>query len=147
MPHDHHVPPLDLGVDRTAAPEPRVVLPEAPPGGVTAGIDWATTDHAVAVVDATGSAIDQYTIPAAAAGLRELVRRLRRADVAEVAIERSDGVVVDTLLAAGFTVVVIDRGRWRTCAAAIGPPGTRTTGSTPTSWPTRCAPTGPGCVR
>jgi hypothetical protein len=32
-----------------------VVLPEAPPGGVTAGVDWATTDHAVAVVDARGT--------------------------------------------------------------------------------------------
>jgi len=78
---------------------------------VTAGIDWATTDHAVAVVDATGTAIDRYTIPASALGLRELVRRLRHAGVAEVAIERSDGQVVDTLLAAGFTVVVIAPGQ------------------------------------
>jgi hypothetical protein len=43
----------------------------------------------------------------AAAGLRELVRRLRRAHVTEVAIERSDGLVVDALLDAGLTVVVI----------------------------------------
>jgi transposase len=37
----------------------------------------------------------------------ELVRRLRRASVGEVAIERGDGQVVDTLLDAGLTVVVI----------------------------------------
>ncbi|GAY07705.1 transposase [Pseudonocardia sp. N23] len=39
--------------------------------------------------------------------MRELVRRLHRAHVEEIAIERSDGRVVDTLLAAGLTVVVI----------------------------------------
>ncbi len=85
----------------------RTVLPDAPPGGVTAGVDWATTDHAVAVVDARGTVVERFVVDAAAAGLRELVRRLRRAHVAEVTIERSDGLVVDTLLGAGLTVVVI----------------------------------------
>ena len=30
------------------------VLPEVPPGGVCAGIDWASADHAVCVVDLAG---------------------------------------------------------------------------------------------
>ena len=30
------------------------VLPETPPGGLTAGIDWGSADHAVCVVDAAG---------------------------------------------------------------------------------------------
>jgi len=39
--------------------------------------------------------------------LQQMVQRLRRAGVAEVAIERPDGPVVDALLAAGLTVFVI----------------------------------------
>ncbi|GAA4536800.1 IS110 family transposase [Pseudonocardia xishanensis] len=87
--------------------EPATVLPEFPPGGLTAGLDWATADHAVAVVNDKGTVIEQYLIDACGAGLRELVGRLRRAGVVEVAIERGDGQVVDALLAAALTVVVI----------------------------------------
>jgi transposase len=89
------------------ATAPRATLPDVPPGGVTAGVDWATTDHAVAVVNAKGTRVEQFAVDATGAGLCELVRRLRRGKVAEVAIERCDGLVVDTLLAAGLTVVVI----------------------------------------
>ena len=31
------------------------VLPESPPGDVTAGLDWATADHAVAIVNHKGT--------------------------------------------------------------------------------------------
>lgn len=41
------------------------VLPDSPPGGVTAGMDWATVDHAVAVVDARGAVIDRFVVDAA----------------------------------------------------------------------------------
>ncbi|HYZ08641.1 MAG TPA: hypothetical protein VE709_08695 [Pseudonocardiaceae bacterium] len=51
------------------------VLPDAPPGGVTAGLDWATTNHAITVVNARGTVVDRFVVDAAAAGLRELVRR------------------------------------------------------------------------
>ncbi len=30
------------------------VLPDIPPGGVCAGIDWASTDHVACVVDMAG---------------------------------------------------------------------------------------------
>jgi hypothetical protein len=69
-------------------------LPESPPGDVTAGLDWATADHAVAVVNSKGTITEQFLVDATGAGLRELVRRLRRAGVGEVAIERGDGQVV-----------------------------------------------------
>jgi hypothetical protein len=82
-------------------------LPESPPGAVTAGLDWATADHAVAIVNSKGTITEQVPVDATGAGLRELVRRLRRAGVGEIAIERGDGQVVDTLLDAGLTVVVI----------------------------------------
>lgn len=65
----------------------------------------------VAIVNTAGTATDRFTVPASAAGLRELVRRLRRAHVGEVAIERSDGQVVDALFAASVTVVVIPPGQ------------------------------------
>ncbi|WP_308284387.1 IS110 family transposase [Pseudonocardia oceani] len=101
--------------------DPSSELPPFPPGGVTAGVDWASTDHAVAVVDDTGAAIDRFTVSAKASGLRELVTHLTGAGVQEVAIERCDGQVVDALLAAGLTVVVISpnqlanlRSRYRT---------------------------------
>lgn len=73
----------------------------------TAGIDWASTDHAVAVVDPGGIQVERFTIAHTAAGLRQLTRRLGRAGVCQVAIERPDGPVVDALLEAGFGVVVI----------------------------------------
>src|SRR5262249_47458170 len=40
-------------------------------------------------------------------GIGELVRRLRRASIARVAIERPDGVLVERLLAAGLEVLAI----------------------------------------
>lgn len=83
------------------------VLPPSPPGEVTAGLGWATADHAIAIVNNKGTITEQFLIDATGAGLRELVRRLRRAQVGEIAIERGDGQVVDNLLDAGLTVVVI----------------------------------------
>jgi hypothetical protein len=60
-------------------------------GRVTAGIDWASADHAVPIVDSEGARISVITIARTAADLRRLVRTLQRAGVAEVAIERPDG--------------------------------------------------------
>jgi Transposase len=81
--------------------------PDAPSGGLSAGIDWASADHAVCVVDAAGGVVIRFSVAHTAEGLKALVRGLARAGVAEVAIERGDGPVVDALLAAGVTVVVI----------------------------------------
>jgi transposase len=83
------------------------VLPEVPPGGVSAGIDWAPADHAVCVVDLAGRVRDRFTAVHDRAGIAGLIARLRRGGAAGVAIERGDGVLVDALLAAGLTVVVI----------------------------------------
>jgi transposase len=74
---------------------------------VTAGVDWASTDHAVAVVDSAGRVRERFSVAHRAAELRGLITRLRRARVTEVAIERPDGPVVDALLEAGFSVFVI----------------------------------------
>jgi len=80
---------------------------DTPADGVIAGIDWASADHAVCIVDAAGEVVSRFSIEHTAAGLWHLVQRLASAGVTEVAIERGDGPVVDALLAAGVTVVVI----------------------------------------
>ena len=85
----------------------RSTLPEEPLNGLTGGIDWARDDHAVSLVDARGRQIERATIEHSAAGLHGLLAVLARAGLSEVAIERPDGPVIDTLLGAGLTVVVI----------------------------------------
>jgi transposase len=85
----------------------RTTLPDEPPNAVTGGIDWARDDHAVSVVDARGREVGRRAVEHSAAGLRELLTVLADAGVGEVAIERSDGPLVEALLAAGITVVVI----------------------------------------
>ena len=100
-------------------------LPAAPPGGVTAGIDWASADHAVCVVDASGSAVARFTVQHSAAGLAELVRRLRKAGACEAAIERGDGPVVGALLEAGVTVVVITPNQVKNLRSRYGSAGNK----------------------
>lgn len=78
----------------------------APPATV-AGIDWATESNALCIIDAHGQVTDQLTTPADAAGIGRLVDRIGRHGAELVAIERPDGPVVDALIAAGRTVVVI----------------------------------------
>ncbi len=85
----------------------RNTLPTEPANGVTGGIAWARDDHPVSIVDHRRREIVRSTIKHNAAGLRELLTVLERAGVQEVAIERPDGPVVNTLLDAGVTVVVI----------------------------------------
>jgi hypothetical protein len=53
------------------------------------------------------------------------VRRLRRAGVGEVAIERPDGQVADTLLEAGLTVVVISPNQLKNLRGCHGPAGNK----------------------
>jgi transposase len=74
------------------------------------GLDWATTAHAVCVIDDRGNIQWQGVVPHSAAGLAELVRRLHGFGppaALRVAIERPSGVVIDTLVEAGFLVVPI----------------------------------------
>ena len=94
----------------------------------TAGIDWSSTEHAVAVVDGHGVQLQRFTITHTTPGLRDLVRRLHRAGVAEVAIERGDGPVVDALLDAGLTVVVIAPNRLKNLRSRYGSAGNKDDG-------------------
>ena len=91
----------------------------------TAGIDWASADYAVAVVDAAGVQRERFLVPHTSAGLNQLVRRLRRAGVGEVAIERPDGPVVDALLEAELTVFVIAPNRLKNLRGRYGSAGNK----------------------
>ncbi|HYR14303.1 MAG TPA: IS110 family transposase, partial [Mycobacterium sp.] len=104
---------------------PPDTLPAVPPGGVTCGIDWANDDHAVCVVDAAGKVAQRFIAEHTGKGLAGLVRRLRRAGVGEVAIERPDGTVVETLLEAGFIVVVISPNQLKNLRGRYGSAGNK----------------------
>jgi transposase len=103
----------------------RNTLPTEPANGVTCGIDWARDDHAVSIVDHRGREIVRSTVEHNAAGLRELLAVLTRAGAHEVAIERPDGPVVDTLLAAGVTVVVISPNQVKNLRGRYGSAGNK----------------------
>ena len=101
------------------------VLAAEPVNGVTCGIDWARDDHAAAIVDAGGREVHRSTIEHSSAGLRTLVELLTHAGVAEVAIERPDGPVVDALLGAGITVVVISPHQLKNLRSRYGSAGNK----------------------
>lgn len=85
-----------------------VRLADQPANGLTCGIDWARDDHAVAIIDTDARLVYRGVIEHSAQGLKDLISVLRRTGVGEVAIERPDGPVVDALLDAGVTVVVVN---------------------------------------
>ena len=103
----------------------RNTLPEEPPGDVTCGIDWARDDHAVSVVNARGREIHRCSVEHSAAGLRELIAVLARNGAREAAIERPDGPVVDALLGAGITVVVISPNQIKNLRGRYGSAGNK----------------------
>ena len=94
----------------------------------TAGIDWASTDHAVSIVDESGVQLERFTITHTAPGLRQLVRQLHGAGAREVAIERPDGPVVDVLLEAGFGVIVIAPNQLKNLRSRYGSAGNKDDG-------------------
>jgi transposase len=72
-----------------------------------AGLDWASRTHAVCVIDEHGAVRKQFEVIHDAGGLAELQRQLRACGNPPVAIERPSGLIVDTMIEAGFTVVPI----------------------------------------
>ena len=74
---------------------------------VCAGIDWASEEHAVCVLDGQGEALHRGTVAHDRAGLEELVALLVGLAVGRVAIERPDGVLVERLLRGGLLVYAL----------------------------------------
>jgi transposase len=74
------------------------------------GVDWAKATHAVCVIGEDGQIVMRMAVDHTGEGLTQLVTALRRfGDPAElgIAIERPSGLLVDTLVEAGFVVYPI----------------------------------------
>jgi len=72
-----------------------------------AGVDWASEEHAVCVVDEQGRIVEGRRFRHDEPGIRALCARLVRLEVALVALERPDGLLIERLLDAGLLVVAV----------------------------------------
>jgi transposase len=102
-----------------------LILPEVAPNDVTAGIDWARDDHAACIVDGRGRKVATTMVEHTTPGLHDLVTFLGLHGVGEVAIERPDGPVIDALLAAELTVVVISPNQVKNLRGRYGSAGNK----------------------
>jgi len=92
---------------------------------VTAGVDWAKDDHAICIVGDQGEVLDRFAVAHDAAGLKRMTARLLGAGVEQVGIERGDGPVVDSLLAAGLVLFVIPPGQVKNLRSRYGSAGNK----------------------
>jgi transposase len=74
---------------------------------VVAGIDWASEEHRLCLVDEDGQKLLERRISHNEQALQALCRLLVARAVVRVALERPDGLLVDRLLDAGIAVVAI----------------------------------------
>ena len=110
---------------KSASKNPNNTLPELPLNDLTGGLDWARDDHAACIVNGRGRKVATTLVEHTTAGLRELVAFFGRHGVDEVAIERPDGPVIDTLLAANLTVVVISPNQVKNLRGRYGSAGNK----------------------
>jgi transposase len=75
--------------------------------GNVAGIDWASEEHAVCVVDEDARIVEGRRVTHDEIGIRKLCERLIELAVQLVAIERPDGLMVERLLDAGLRVIAV----------------------------------------
>jgi transposase len=73
----------------------------------TAGLDLASEEHRLLVVDQDGRRLEERRVTHSEEALEALVRRLRELRVARVAVEQPNGLVADRLLDAGIAVVAV----------------------------------------
>jgi transposase len=96
------------------------------------GIDWAETQHAACLLAPDGAVVRRLPVPHSPAGFRRLQAAITETEPDAtnvlVALERPDGLLVDALLATGYTVYAINpkaveryRGRTRTAGAKSDP--------------------------
>jgi len=101
------------------------VTPETGRARMCAGVDWAKDDHVVCVVGAEGEVLARFSVAHDAAGLKDMIRAVLSAGVEEVGIERPDGPVVDALLGAGLTVLVIPPAQLKNLRSRYGSAGNK----------------------
>lgn len=71
------------------------------------GVDWPSEEHALCVVDERRRIVEGRRYRHDEPGIRALCARLVRLQVALVALERPDGLLVERLLDAGLSVVAV----------------------------------------
>ena len=71
------------------------------------GVDWASVEHAVCVVDGDGRIAEGRRYRHDERGIRALCARLLELGVELVAVERPDGLLIERLLDAGLRVIAI----------------------------------------
>lgn len=91
----------------------------------TGAIDWASETHVGAVVDHLGELVAGYDFAHTGAGLATMLRRFAQHGVEAVAIERPDGPVVETLLAADLEVFVISPRQLKNLRGRYGSAGNK----------------------
>src|SRR6266581_4911070 len=92
---------------------------------VFVGIDWASEDHVVCIVDDAGRTQTTFSITHSKEGFRRLVARLAalgEPNRVPVAVERPDGRLVDRLLEAGHAEVIAEYLRLRAHRLAVVEP-------------------------
>jgi transposase len=104
---------------------PESDLPAPAPIRISAGIDWAKDDHAVCVVGPEGEVLERFTVRHDAAGLRSMIRRLLKAGVEDVGIERPDGPVVEALLQTELPVFVLPPSQVKNLRSRYGSAGNK----------------------
>jgi transposase len=72
-----------------------------------AGIDWASAEHALCVVDEQGRCLRERLVSHEEAEIATLCRELVALGIRRVAIERPDGILVDRLLETGIEVIAV----------------------------------------
>jgi transposase len=72
-----------------------------------AGVDWASEEHAVCVVDGDGRIVEGRRYRHDERGIRALCGRLLELGVALVAVERPDGLLIERLLDSDLQVIAI----------------------------------------
>ena len=106
---------VPTGRIRPAVPRNEALrLPQPVPAAVVvmsdgrfAGVDWASEEHAVCVVDQRGRILEGRRYRHNEPGIRALCSRLLGLGVALVALEQPDGLLIERLLDAGLTVVAV----------------------------------------
>ena len=100
--------------------------------GIHIGLDWGGTSHAVCAVDDRGDVLTRFEARHDQTGLTDLVRRLGKLGEPaqlKIAIERPSGLLVDTLLDAGFVVVPIHPNIVKACRSRYSTVHAKTDGS------------------
>ena len=94
----------------------------------SAGLDWGGREHAACVIDERGAVVARFVAEHSAEGLRQLLAALARIappHLMPIAIERPDGVIVDTLIDAGHPVIPIHPNAMKACRPRYGAAGTK----------------------